>query len=88
MKCQKCPNQTQVIESRTNVNNTRIRRRRSCLCGHRFSTYEYSNETELQAELAVAKSYIYTLTKEVESVKLKMMNTKKQPLENISGWKV
>ena len=44
MKCPKCDNKTEVIDSRLSKHN-RVRRRRKCKkCGHRFTTLEINIE--------------------------------------------
>lgn len=49
MKCVKCGYiESKVIDSRTNEDNLKIRRRRECLnCGQRFTTYEIVETTPL-----------------------------------------
>ncbi len=50
MKCIKCGNvEDKVIDSRESKDGGTIRRRRECLkCGHRFTTYEQLERTDLQ----------------------------------------
>ena len=49
MKCPKCKKmENKVVDSRIIKEGSAIRRRRECLeCGHRFTTYEYIEKTEL-----------------------------------------
>lgn len=45
MKCPKCNEETKVLEKRNTPDADAIRRRRECLdCGHRFTTYEKSED--------------------------------------------
>ncbi|MEO0446513.1 MAG: transcriptional regulator NrdR [Verrucomicrobiota bacterium] len=50
MRCIKCQDtEDKVIDSRMAKDGTLIRRRRQCLsCGHRFTTYEQLEQTELR----------------------------------------
>lgn len=50
MRCIKCQSlDDKVIDSRTSRNGDLIRRRRECLrCGHRFTTYEQLEQSELR----------------------------------------
>lgn len=50
MRCIKCQNvDDKVIDSRMSRDGDLIRRRRECLrCGHRFTTYEHLEQTELR----------------------------------------
>lgn len=48
IRCPKCgAPRTDVVDSRENLEQTRVRRRRECpRCGHRFTTYEdYAPDT-------------------------------------------
>lgn len=54
MKCPKCKDETKVLEKRNTPDSEAIRRRRECLiCGHRFTTYE---KTEEVAFIVIKKS--------------------------------
>ncbi len=50
MRCVKCQSlEDKVIDSRMQKEGTLIRRRRECLdCGHRFTTYEQLEQTEMR----------------------------------------
>ena len=50
MRCTKCSRtEDKVIDSRESKDGTTIRRRRECLsCGHRFTTYEQLERTDLR----------------------------------------
>jgi len=50
MRCVKCQSlEDKVIDSRMSKEGTLIRRRRECLgCGHRFTTYEQLEQTEMR----------------------------------------
>ena len=46
MKCPICNKPSEVTDSRPTANDTRIRRRRTCFNGHRFTTMEMSIEDQ------------------------------------------
>jgi transcriptional repressor NrdR len=50
MRCSKCSRtEDKVIDSRESKDGTTVRRRRECLgCGHRFTTYEQLERTDLR----------------------------------------
>jgi transcriptional repressor NrdR len=46
MRCPRCESASRVLESRSAENGASVRRRRECSsCGHRFTTYERSEQT-------------------------------------------
>ncbi|MBI4359741.1 MAG: transcriptional repressor NrdR [Candidatus Jacksonbacteria bacterium] len=70
MLCQLCNNDTRVLESRTNAQNTSIRRRRECItCKFRFSTVEEIEILDLTVIKRAGKEELYSREKLLEGIK-------------------
>lgn len=69
MICQRCPGETVVTDSRPNLANTIIRRRRRCTaCGFRFSTNESAFEVKKFKSL---RSEIIAIIKKLDDMEMR-----------------
>lgn len=64
--CRKCGGSNRVIDTRANRLGN-VRRRRECIpCGHRWSTYEYDDQREVDQDAADMITRLRSLLDELE----------------------
>jgi hypothetical protein len=72
--CPSCGNTgfMRVLETRSVPARNSIRRRRACPCGHRFTTYEYPEDTRTLSADQIAPTLV-TLERTVEELKRRLL---------------
>ena len=90
MKCQQCQHaETKVLESRESRDGRTIRRRRECQgCGHRFTTFERSEEQPLYVEKRDGTRELFDRAKLVRSMVIASQKraVSLKELEGIAEW--
>lgn len=57
LKCPECDSIcSMVVDSRPNTDNSAVRRRRECKCGHRYTTFETIHAGEPQPDLSIKRA--------------------------------